>query len=131
MAYYDEQLKTLQEKIARFRQLSSKIKELQTQRNVLSSRLRELETVKLAEQADVDRLEGRSLAAFFYHVVGKMDEQLDKERQEAYAAKVKYDAAARELEAAESDLCQYRRNTTGLWAVSSSTKMCSKRRPVR
>ena len=58
------------------------------------------------EQADVDRLEGRSLAAFFYNVVGKMDEKLTKERQEAYAARVKYDAAARELAGAEEDLCR-------------------------
>ena len=31
----------------------------------------------------MDRLEGHSLAAFFYQVIGKMDEKLDKERQEA------------------------------------------------
>ena len=48
-------------------------------------RLKKLEKSKLAEQADVDRLEGHSLAAFFYQVIGKMDEKLDKERQEAYA----------------------------------------------
>lgn len=104
MAYYDEQLKTLQAKIARFKQLSSMIKELRSQRDALSARVRELEAIKLDEQADVDRLEGRSLAAFFYNVIGKMDEQLNKERQEAYAARVKFDAAARELEAAENDL---------------------------
>ena len=104
MAYYDEQLKTLQAKIARFKQLSSMIKELRSQRDALSARVRELEAIKLDEQADVDRLEGRSLAAFFYNVIGKMDEQLNKERQEAYAARVKFDAAARELEAVENDL---------------------------
>ena len=58
------------------------------------------------EQADVDRLEGRSLAAFFYNVVGKMDEKLTQERQEAYAARVRYDAAARELAGAEEDLAR-------------------------
>ena len=35
-----------------------------------------------------------------------MDEKLTKERQEAYAARVKYDAAARELAGAEEDLCR-------------------------
>ena len=58
------------------------------------------------EQADVDRLEGRSLAAFFYNVVGKIDEKLTQERQEAYAARVRYDAAARELAGAEEDLAR-------------------------
>ena len=107
MAYYDEQLKTLQEKIARSKQLSSMIKELRSQRDTLSARVRELEAIKLDEQSDVERLEGRSLASFFYNVIGKMDEQLNKERQEAYAARVKYDAAVRELEAAENDLRRY------------------------
>ncbi len=78
--------------------------ELRGQRGELSARVRELEAVKLNEQADVEKLEGRSLASFFYHLAGKMDERLDKERREAYAAAVKYDAAVRELEAVEGEL---------------------------
>ena len=48
------------------------------------------------------------MAAFFYNVVGKMDEKLTPERQGAYAARVQYDAAARELAGVEEDLrrCQ-------------------------
>ena len=56
-----------------------------SQRTQLAEKTAELERTKLAEQADVDRLEGRSLAAFFYGVVGKMDEKLTQERAEAYA----------------------------------------------
>lgn len=104
MTHFDEQLKTLQEKIARFHQLSSVLQELQRQRADLAEQVCRLEAIKLDEQADVDRLEGRSLTAFFYNVIGKMDEQLSKERQEAYAARVKYDAAARELEAVNDDI---------------------------
>ena len=107
MTLYDEKLTALQEKISRARQLSSMLKELHSQRDSLASRVRELEAIKMDEQADVDRLEGRSLASFFYNVIGKMDEQLNKERQEAYAARVKYDAVARELEAVESDIRRY------------------------
>ncbi len=54
----------------------------------------------------MDRLEGHSLAAFFYQVIGKMDEKLDKERQEAYAARVKYDAALHDLSSVDADLKQ-------------------------
>ena len=90
------------------------IKELRNQRDSLAAQVRELESIKLEEQADVDRLEGRSLAAFFYNVIGKMDEQLDKERQEAYAARVKYDAAARELEGVEADLRRYESELSAL-----------------
>ena len=114
MRYYDEKLQQLQEQMARSKQLEAMIKELRNQRDSLAAQVRELESIKLEEQADVDRLEGRSLAAFFYNVIGKMDEQLDKERQEAYAARVKYDAAARELEGVEADLRRYESELSAL-----------------
>lgn len=106
--YYDGQLQALQEQIARKKQLTAMESELIRQRDSLSERVRELNEIRLAEQADVDRLEGRSLAAFYYNVIGKMDQKLDQERREAYAARVKYDAAAGELEAVrrELDRCQ-------------------------
>ena len=58
----------------------------------------------LSEKKDVERLEGRSLAAFYYHAFGKQTEKLEGERREYYAARVKYDAAVRELKAVELDL---------------------------
>ena len=114
MTYYDEKLKALQEKISRSRQLTSMLKELRGQRDTIATRVRELEAIKVDEQADVDRLEGRSLASFFYNVIGKMDERLNKEREEAYAARVKYDAAARELEAIDGDIQRCESELSGL-----------------
>ena len=114
MTYYDEKLQQLQEQMARSKQLEAMIKELRNQRDSLAAQVLELESIKLEELADVDRLEGRSLAAFFYNVIGKMDEQLDKESQEAYAARVKYDAAARELEGVEADLRRYESELSAL-----------------
>ncbi len=58
------------------------------------------------EQEDVEKLEGRSLANYFFQVVGKLDDKLDQERREAYAAKVKLDAAERELAGIESDISE-------------------------
>lgn len=104
MTTYDTKLQQLQEQTARRRKLISVTQELRRQRDAFSARVRELEGVMLEEQADVDRLEGRSLAAFFYNVIGKMDEKLDRERREAYEARVKYDAAARELAESEAEL---------------------------
>ena len=83
MTYYDEKLKSLQEKSARFRQLSAMLNELRNQENDLKARVCQLEKINLNEQADVDKLEKGSLASFFYNVIGKMDEQLTKEREEA------------------------------------------------
>ena len=115
MNHYDEQLHRLLEQCARKKKLEASAAELTSQRNVYIDRVRELEQYMQEEQEDVDQLEGRSLAAFFYNVVGKMDEKLTKEREEAYAAKVKYDAAVRELAGIEEDLrrCQAELDTLG------------------
>ncbi|MBS7224424.1 MAG: hypothetical protein KH050_03630 [Clostridiaceae bacterium] len=101
-----DQLLELRRQTARKQRLKAVQKELRAQCDALSTRVQMLEKIKLEEQNDVERLEGHSLAAFFYGVIGKMDERLDKERAEAYAARVKYDTAAHELAAAERDLAQ-------------------------
>lgn len=108
MNAYDEQLHSLQAQCARKRKLEAVAAELGRQRASYAARARELEAQFREEQDDVDRLEGRSLSAFFYQVIGKMDEKLTKEKREAYAAKVKYDAVAQELAGIEADLreCQ-------------------------
>lgn len=104
MQCYDEQLRQLQMQCARKKKLEASIGELHAQRDAYAARAEELKQLLSDEQEDVERLEGRSLASFFYNVIGKMDEKLTKERQEAYAAQVKYDAVARELLGAEEDL---------------------------
>lgn len=104
MTYYNALLQELQEKVARKRKLEGMMEELRQQQSQLRTQVAQLDAVRMKEQADVDKLEGRSLAAFFYNVVGKMDEHLDKEREEAYAAAVKYETAARELEAVKADI---------------------------
>ena len=114
MTYYDRQLQKLQDQCARKKHLEAVVRELRNQRFALAASVRELEGIMLEEQADVERLEGRSLAAFFYHVIGKMDQQMDKERQQAYAAKVKYDAAVKELEAVEHELQKSEEELAGL-----------------
>lgn len=96
-------LQQLREQLVRKGQLENRLQELRSQEEELGCKVRDLLTVMLTEETDVKRLEGRSLAAFFYGVIGKKDEKLDKERKEAYAARVKYDAALKELEAVRED----------------------------
>ena len=115
MNYYDQQLKELLVQCTRKKKLEVSAAELRRQRDTYAARAEELKQTMQEEQEDVDRLEGRSLAAFFYNVVGKMDEKLSKERQEAYAARVQYDTAVRELAGVEEDLgrCQAELDTLG------------------
>ena len=110
----DVDLKVFQQQTAEKKRLEAKLRELYAQQETLETQTAELERTKLDEQADVDRLEGRSLAAFFYNVVGKLDQKLDKERQEAYAAQMKYDTAARELAAVQADIASCEEQTDRL-----------------
>lgn len=107
-------LKALWEQVAEKKVVDAKYQELQAQRKTVAQRVRQLEKIKQSEQADVDRLERGSLAAFFYQMVGRMDEKLDKEQQEAYAARVRYDAAARELASIDADLARLEARLKGL-----------------
>lgn len=117
MTQFDTVLQDLQEKVARKQKLSAMLDELKPVRRRLEVRVQELDAVRIKEQTDVDKLEGGSLAAFFYNVIGKMDEHLDKEREEAYAAAVRYDTAFREMETVEQDIRRYQEEMRGLAGV--------------
>ena len=96
----------LLQKVARKPSLEAKLRELQNQRREYDREVISLRVAFRQEQEDVEKLEGRSLAIYFFQVVGKLDEKLDQERKEAYAAKVKLDAAERELAGLESDISE-------------------------
>lgn len=104
MRHYDEELKELQMQAAMKNRLETILKELRAQKSELEARVDELSEQNRKEQLDVERLESRSLANYFYQVVGKLDDKLTKEREEAYEAVVKYDAAFVELQAVEAEL---------------------------
>ena len=102
-------LSELQQKIARKPSLEAKLRELQNQRKEFDRGVISLRVTFRQEQEDVEKLEGKSLANYFFQVVGKLDDKLDQERKEAYAAKVKLDAAERELAGIEADVMDLQR----------------------
>ena len=104
MRQYDDELKELQQQAAMKNRLETILKELKKQREALQERVDELATIKEKEQLDVERLERRSLTNYFYQVVGKLDDKLTEEKQQAYQAAVKYDTTFGELQAVEADI---------------------------
>ena len=99
-----DELSLLEAQLTYKKRLEAMACELREQRAVLQQKVAMLEQKMILERKDVERLEGKSLAAFYYHAFGKMNEKLEGERREYYAARVKYDAAVRELKAVELDL---------------------------
>lgn len=108
MDYYKEQLDQLREKMARKRKLSTEVAALEDQRSGLAARVQQLKEETYKEQLDVDQLENFSAAKLFYQIMGKLDERLEKEQAELYAAALRYDSARQELHAVEADLAARR-----------------------
>lgn len=96
-------LKELQENVEHYRALTRRKEKLQEQWQSLYFREQELAKMRAKEDADVEKWEGGSLAAFFYGVMGKREDRIEKEKQEAYEAAVKHDAVKTELTAVEAD----------------------------
>lgn len=124
MEYLNDQLRQLQQRVARKNHLQARSRVLRGQRDALLHKAERLDRIAMKEEADVARLEGRSLAAFFYNVVGQMDAKLSQERREAYAARVKYDAAVRELQSVEQDLTACSAELASLSLCEEHYRMC-------
>lgn len=120
MNIYDQSLQELQQKVALKKQLEAKLSDLRDQRKTFDRKVIELRVAYNAEQEDVQKLEGRSLANYFYNVIGKLDEKLDKERKEAYAARVKLDAAERELSAVDGEIAQIQEQLSALYGIEQT-----------
>ena len=98
----------LRERIARKRKLSTEISALEDQRASLATRVQQLKEETYQEQLDVDKLENFTAAKLFAQIMGNLDERLEKERSELYAAALRYDSARQELHAVEADLAARR-----------------------
>jgi len=83
------------------------------------SRLAELAATLQREGADVEKLEGLSLAGVFHAVLGDKQAQLEKERQEYLAAKLKHDECKYSVSALECDIDDLQARIAGLGDLDS------------
>lgn len=86
--------------------LRAKKREMEVSLQELTAKLNALEQRLYYEKKDVEKLEGLSLTALFYQVLGSKEAQLEKERQEYLAAKLRYDECKQEVEQLKHDLQQ-------------------------
>lgn len=71
MNYYDSELQRLQQEIMEKQRTDAKLSDLFLQQSDLEKRTEELQKIMQKEQGDVDRLNKRSITAFFYRTTGK------------------------------------------------------------
>ncbi|UCE47361.1 MAG: hypothetical protein JSW47_17390, partial [Phycisphaerales bacterium] len=100
----NKQLMEVREKVRMRQKLLDALTRTQQMLSEQGSRLRQLETNLRKEGSDVQKLEGLSLTGLFYTILGSKDKQLDKERQEHLAAKLKYDECNYSVSALEGEV---------------------------
>lgn len=115
----DRELGQAGQALERARKLETVLRDLQAQREQCCQAEAEARDVLAQEEADVDELEGISLASFWARLKGEREERLDQERREALAAKARYDAARRALEDLEGRLASVQKERDSLLTQQS------------
>lgn len=72
------------------------------------ARLQRLSEELQKENLDVEKLEKVSLSGLLYTILGKKEERLDKERQEYFTAKLKYEECRNSVQALEKEVSYIR-----------------------
>lgn len=93
------ELRELQDQLSGRVALEAELEALNQQKNALQDRMKREKVNLEYEQSDVEALEGNTLKAVFYSVIGQKEVRLAKEEDEAEAAKRKYEGTCSELEA--------------------------------
>jgi len=106
----------LKEQMQRKAHLESLRSELTKQQRELSEKTEFLKKAAFYEQKDVERLEKGGLVSLFYELTGKKGQKLEKEQQEAYAARLKYEAAVREQQDVEHRLRRVKEESNAIGA---------------
>ena len=92
-----ESLQVLARQVERQRQLTVLEDSIFHQIMEVQDKIGRLKSEWYTEEADVERLKKTGLTAFFYEIIGKKEEKLEKEQQEALAAAARYQTAQTEL----------------------------------
>ena len=105
MAEYGK-LNSMQAAMARKMHLQQVIDALEEEHGNLIMQMARLNTRWVKEENDVQKTEN-GISGLMWSVFGRKEEKLDKERREAYAAKVRYDSAVAQMEILEKSINAY------------------------
>lgn len=127
----DDDLLEAREKARAKRKLESALLEARKSLAAERTRLARLAAVLEKEEADVRKLEGLSLTAMFHHFLGGKEDRLNKERQEAIAAKLKYDQCVHEVASLERDIADMESKLAALGDPETEYARALERREAR
>ncbi|MGI1658809.1 MAG: hypothetical protein ACRKFN_07535 [Desulfitobacterium sp.] len=93
----NDKLQLAQQGLVRLHKIDAMLKELEAELQELQAHEYELKRTLEKENIDVEKLQNRGLAAFFYSIIGSLDERIEKERNEVLAAELKYTQAVKDI----------------------------------
>ena len=93
-----KELEALRQKMEHLSDLQQQLQTINQRIDTMESMLPSLEQSVQDEQADVDRMESGGITSFVYGILGRQEEKLEKERQEAKLARDQYQGALRTLQ---------------------------------
>jgi len=88
----------------------------------------ELEDIFKDEDKDVKKLESLSIASIFYSILGSKEKQLEKERQELLATRLKYEECAKSVLDLEKELASYKTSLDSLLDAQEEYEATLKRK---
>jgi chromosome segregation ATPase len=110
----DQRLHNAAADAARYQRLERRIGEMDAEQKAAGDTVRRLQAQTAKDEHDVERLEGVSLTALFYSILGSKEAQLEKERHEVLAAHLKLTETERRQASLGKELEDARRELAAL-----------------
>lgn len=94
----NERLNQAKEGMVRLNKIEAMLEDIESDLGLLELKKKSLLKEKEKEENDYETLEQSTLKKRFYRVLGDLDQRLEKERQEALSASLKYEQCLRDIE---------------------------------
>lgn len=124
--HFNEQLAAIKDKLRKRQKLTAVFKDIENELRSQKSRMKQLEVMVTKEDRDVKKLAGLSLSGLFYTILGNKELQLDKERQEYLAAKLKYDECLEAISSLQAEHAAVQKELVRLGDVEEQYRLILK-----
>ncbi len=94
----NKEMEALKQGMLRNEKINTMLESLKNQQKQLEEKSERLEKDLNKEESDVEHLNKKNLTAIFYTILGSKEEQMEKERQEALAVRLKLDDNIKQMD---------------------------------
>lgn len=124
----NKELSSMKEKLRRKQKLESMLKKAEFSLENEMERVEFLKDILNKEEVDVKKLEGMSIKAIFHNLLGDKEERLDKEKQEYFSAKLKYDECCNTINLLKQEINLDNEELNQLYGIENEYSLMLKRK---